>query len=109
MRTHDRHILMCTGSRCTENGQHAEALFKVLGQRLDAEPDLRVKRTRSHCFAVCKNGPVMVVYPDGVWYHQLNADTIQRVVTEHLIGETPVASHVFHRLGEGDLPTEPTP
>lgn len=56
MRTHHKHVLMCTGPRCTQDGAEAEALFKVLGQTIDACEGLRVKRTRTHCFAVCERG-----------------------------------------------------
>jgi len=65
MRTHNKHVLMCTGPRCSGNN---EAAFQQLGQKIDARPQLKVKRTRSNCFAVCKNGPILVVYPEGVWF-----------------------------------------
>jgi (2Fe-2S) ferredoxin len=103
MRLHFKHVLMCTGPRCTENGAEAEALFKLLGQAIDARDGLRVKRTRTHCFAVCKHGPIMAVYPDGVWYHKVDATALQRIIDEHLAGDQPVDELVFHRLGIGDV------
>lgn len=103
MRVHDKHVLMCTGPRCTENGAQAEAMFKVLGQTIDGCAGLRVKRTRSHCFAVCKEGPILAVYPDGVWYRKVDAAAIGRIVTEHLAGGCPVEPLIFHRLGQGDV------
>lgn len=106
MRLHYKHVLMCTGPRCTENGQQAEAMFKQLGQAIDACDGLKVKRTRSHCFAVCKEGPIMVVYPEGVWYRKVDASAVQRIVSEHLQGGTPVEPLIFHRLGSGDVSTE---
>ncbi|MHB8353986.1 MAG: (2Fe-2S) ferredoxin domain-containing protein [Burkholderiales bacterium] len=103
MRIHQKHVLMCTGPRCTEGGVQAETLFKRLGQLIDARDELQVKRTRTHCFTVCKNGPIMVVYPDGVWYHHLDETAIERIVSEHLEADQPVESHIFHRIGEGDV------
>lgn len=103
MRTHYKHVLMCTGPRCTENGVEAEAMFKVLGQTIDAQPGLRVKRTRTHCFAVCKEGPIVAVYPEGVWYRRVDAAGIKRIVEEHLVGDCPVEPLIFHRLGLGDI------
>lgn len=102
MRTHDKHVLMCTGPRCTQDGKQAEAMFKVLGQTIDACDGLRAKRTRSHCFAVCKQGPVMVVYPDGVWYREVDETAIEKIVSQHLAGSQPVEEYVFHRIGTGD-------
>ncbi|AXV83645.1 MULTISPECIES: (2Fe-2S) ferredoxin domain-containing protein [Ralstonia solanacearum species complex] len=109
MRTHHKHVLMCTGPRCTQDGAEAEALFKVLGQTIDACEGLRVKRTRTHCFAVCKQGPLMVVYPDGVWYRNLDTASVRRIVDEHLAGGQPVEDSIFHRTGLGDVEPEPQP
>lgn len=109
MRTHTRHVLMCTGPRCTEAGRDAEAAFKALGRAIDACPGLRVKRTRSHCFAVCKQGPLMVVYPEGVWYRHVDAATAERIVASHLRDGVELRSHVFHRLGEGDVDADSAP
>lgn len=109
MRTHHKHVLMCTGPRCTQDGAEAEALFKVLSQTIDACEGLRVKRTRTHCFAVCKQGPLMVVYPDGVWYRNLDTASVRRIVDEHLAGGQPVEDSIFHRTGLGDVEPEPQP
>ena len=81
-------------------------MFKQLGQAIDACAGLKVKRTRSHCFAVCKQGPIMVVYPEGVWYRKVDASAVQRIVSEHLQGDVPVEPLIFHRLGTGDVCSE---
>jgi len=106
MRLHYKHVLMCTGPRCTENGVEAEAMFKLLGQTIDSCEGLRAKRTRTHCFAVCKEGPILAVYPDGVWYRKVDASAIQRIVTEHLRDGCPVEPLIFHKLGIGDVEPE---
>ncbi len=106
MRTHDKHVLMCTGPRCTENGVQAEFMFGCLGEKLDARPHLRIKRTRTHCMVACRNqGPVLVVYPDGVWYRRVDEAALDRIVAEHLEGGQPVEELIFHRIGEGDMLT----
>jgi len=95
-----RHVLLCTGPRCSAQSD-PEALFKQLGEMLGAaglsRGELRVKRTRSGCFAACKGGPIMCVQPDGVWYYQLTPENLQRVVDEHLRDGAVVEPLVFHR------------
>ena len=106
MRTHNRHVFMCVGPRCTEDGTRAQAMFEYMGTKIDARPELRVKRTRTHCMVACRTeGPLMVVYPEGTWYKGLDEAAIDRIVEAHLVGGEEVTDLVFHRLGTGD--TEP--
>ncbi len=103
MRTHVKHVLVCTGPRCDVEEIQAHALFHRLGEMIDARPNIKTKRTRTQCVMACQNGPIVVVYPDGVWYHRVDEKALERIVTEHLEGGREVTEHVFHRLYEGDV------
>lgn len=103
MRTHHRHVFMCVGPRCAPVEGRAQAVFERMGEMIDAHPELAVKRTRTHCMVACRyEGPVMVVYPEGVWYQRVDEANAERIVNEHLIGGREVGDLIFHRLGEGD-------
>ncbi len=95
-----RHLLICTGPRCTQQGE-SQALFDSLGDKFKAaglhEGALRVKRSRVSCFAACKGGPVMCVQPDGVWYYNVTPDNMDRIIEQHLVGGQPVQDLVFHQ------------
>lgn len=101
-----RHLLICTGPRCTEDGA-AQALFDSLGEKLKAaglhEGDLRVKRSRVGCFAACKGGPIVCVQPDGVWYYNVTPAHMDRIIHEHLLHGRRVDEWVFH-LGPAATP-----
>ena len=60
-------------------------------------PD-RVKRGETPCLGVCSNGPIVVVYPDGIWYAAVTPELLERIVVEHLKQNRPVEDAVFHRL-----------
>ena len=79
-------------------------MFELMGEKIDARPELRIKRTRTHCMVACRNqGPILVVYPEGVWYRCDNETALERIVVEHLVGGREVGELIFHRLGEGDI------
>ena len=78
-------------------------MFELMGEKIDSRPELRIKRTRTHCMVACRNqGPILVVYPEGVWYNRVDASALERIVVEHLVGGREVSELIFHRLGEGD-------
>ena len=99
-----RHLLVCTGTRCTQDGQ-SQALFDSLGDKFKAnglnEGELRVKRSRVSCFAACKGGPILCVQPDGVWYYNVTPENMDRIIEKHLVGGCVVEELVFHRGPDG--------
>ena len=98
-----RHLLVCTGPRCSVDGA-SQALFDSLGEKfklagLDAG-ELRVKRSRVSCFAACKGGPIVCVQPDGTWYYNVTQDNMDRIIEQHLCNGQAVSDLVFHQTQE---------
>lgn len=100
MQYYKRHLLVCVGPRCTENGE-SQALFDGLGEKFKAagldQGQARVKRSRTHCFATCKSGPIVCVQPDGIWYYNVTEANLDRIIREHLVGGRPVEELIYHR------------
>ncbi len=104
--SYERHVFLCSGPNCctSEVGQAAwEALKKQLKDcQLGSGPGA-CYRTKVGCLRICQDGPTMVVYPEGTWYHGMTAERIPRFVQEHLLENRPVEEWVFARnpLREG--------
>ena len=61
-------------------------------------PD-RVKRSEAPCLGVCEGGPIVAVYPEGIWYGGVTPALLERIVVEHLRDGRIIDEAVFHRLG----------
>ncbi len=83
-----RHLFLCVGPDCCDSAV-GEALWSVLKTET-RKLSVPVLRTKAACFRVCKAGPWLVVYPDGIWYGTLNADKLRRILKEHIEGGSPV-------------------
>jgi (2Fe-2S) ferredoxin len=101
MEPYARHVLVCVGGFCSPDHQGRE-LYQLLPTLLQREGLLfgpnRVKRGETPCLGVCTGGPIVVVYPDGIWYGGVTPALLDRIVVEHLRGNRVVEDAVFHRL-----------
>lgn len=101
MEPYARHVLVCTGGFCTEH-RGGRAIYSRLASLLQREGLLfgphRVKRSEAPCLGVCTGGPIVAVYPEGVWYAGVTVELMERIVMEHLKEGRVVEDAVFHRL-----------
>ena len=95
------HVLVCTGEFCSPE-RRGRALYQLLAALLQREGLLfgpsRVKRGETPCLGVCAGGPIVVVYPEGIWYAAVTPALLERIVVEHLKGGRVIEEAVFHRL-----------
>ena len=98
--SYQRHIFLCTGPNCCtpEIGMAAwEALKKTLKDNGLLTGPNACYRTKVGCLRICSDGPTMVVYPEGTWYHGMTPERIEQFVQQHLIDGKPIEDWVFAR------------
>jgi len=97
-----RHILLCADQsdpQCCakEDGIAAWNYLKRRLKELKLDAEGGVYRSKVNCLRICRNGPVMLIYPDGIWYRNCTPDLIERILQEHVVEGRVVESHVFAR------------
>jgi (2Fe-2S) ferredoxin len=96
-----RHIFLCAEQakpKCApaeESMASWEHLKKALAVRGLMKGEHCTYRTKASCLRICEQGPIAVVYPEGVWYRSATPAVLDRIIEEHLIGGEPVAEYVI--------------
>lgn len=92
MSYYQRHVFFCTNQRedggpcCTQHGaqemrDHAKKCIKAMG--LNGPGKVRINS--AGCLDRCGEGPVLVVYPEAVWYTFVDQEDIDEIIDRHLV------------------------
>ncbi len=102
------HIMVCGGTGCNSAGSNKlKDIFESEAERLGITDKIKVVMTG--CFGLCALGPIVIVYPEGTFYSQVQAEDVPEIVEKHLVGGEPVARLVYEDIGDLVLPEGHSP
>ncbi|WP_411869779.1 (2Fe-2S) ferredoxin domain-containing protein [Vulcanococcus limneticus] len=82
-------------------------LVRELALEDPARPGGIVLRTKADCLRICAEGPVLLIWPEGIVYGGVGPERIERIVREHVIGGVPIEPWILRRMPFQPHPQEP--
>jgi (2Fe-2S) ferredoxin len=102
------HLLLCaTPSKalcCPDPAVGAASwdTLKRLVRELGLEDPQRaegiVLRTKADCLRICAEGPILLIWPEGIVYGGVTPERIERILREHVLGGTPIEAWILKRM-----------
>ena len=92
---YEKEILICAGTGCisSKSGEFVNALKEELAKN---ELTNKVNIVKTGCFGLCAQGPIVIIYPEAVFYHQVQPKHAKKIVSDHLINGKLVDKLLYH-------------
>lgn len=96
-----KHVFVCTGGKwCPSVDGDGLGVYSALKKKI-AELGLskKIRINQAGCFSQCGNGPMVVVYPDNIWYAHVTVGDAEEIVNQHLMEDRPLEHIRYHHTG----------
>ena len=98
------HIMVCGGTGCTSSG--SKKIIEAFNKEIAAAGiNEEVKVIQTGCFGLCALGPIVVVYPEGIFYSMVEEKDVKEIVEEHLVKGRPVTRLIYDETVQGSTIT----
>ncbi len=96
------HILCCTNDRkpqhCGNKGGHE--VYETFKKEIAARGLKDIRASRTGCNHEHDHGPIVLVYPEGVWYRDVTPEDVPEIIEKHILGGEVVERLLHYRMGQ---------
>ncbi|MBP1570569.1 MAG: NADH-quinone oxidoreductase subunit NuoF, partial [Oscillospiraceae bacterium] len=97
-------IMVCGGTGCTSSG--SQKIIEAFNKEIAAAGlNEEVKVIKTGCFGLCALGPIVVIYPEGIFYSMVEEKDVKEIVEEHLVKGRPVTRLIYDETVQGETIT----
>ena len=96
MGQYEKHVFVCTtGEDCPVRGDVEGIVKSLRAEAVKAGMKDTVRVNKAGCFSQCGHGPMIVVYPENVWYAGVTQEDLPEIAQSHILGGKPVERLVY--------------
>jgi sirohydrochlorin cobaltochelatase len=96
MGQYETHVFVCTsGEDCPVRGDVEQFVKYLRSEVVKAGRQQDIRINKAGCFSQCGHGPMIVVYPEDVWYAGVQQSDLAEIVQSHILGGKPVERLVY--------------
>ena len=92
-----KHVFVCCnqkgeGKKCCGADTGEEYVKQLREKLIDAgiNPKQEIRVQKSGCLGVCKNGPAIAVYPEGIFYGNVSTNDLDSIIENHLLNNKAI-------------------
>jgi len=97
MKRYNKHVFVCTNKRedghprgCCHEKNSVEIRSALKSKIKEKCLNTRIRANSAGCLDACEHGPVIVVYPEQIWYGNVKLEDVDEIIESHLINDIPV-------------------
>ncbi|MFC4077822.1 (2Fe-2S) ferredoxin domain-containing protein [Salinithrix halophila] len=95
------HLLICNGGSCMKQG--AEEVTDAIREVIRTSGnDACIHTTRTRCNGRCQDACVVILYPEGTWFHGITPESGRELIRRHVLQNRPLSDRISHRH-DGDV------
>lgn len=91
----EKHIFICAnqkaeGKACCGETRGMELVQKFRDVLKEKGLNGKIRAQRAGCLDACKQGPALVIYPEGTYYGHVQPEDVERIIEDHVINNRVV-------------------